>query len=151
MKRLIVFLFIIALVAGGFSFVDKAEAIFMASGVDRVCFVSSTKYDGDFETVQCGDKFFNYCTSEQARENAALVKKADAVQFYAEQDKLENLLRQIHFQELYNETVEGIEICYGYSPCYSSAVLLEGKKVNVQVAKVDGQVIVGFPMIMTGY
>ena len=81
----------------------------------------------------------------------SLVKSADAVQFYAEEAELDAILRKIKFQQLSSENVEGIEVCYGYSPCYSSAVMLDGKKVNVQIAKIDGRVIVGFPMIMTGF
>ena len=151
MKKLIIFLFIISLVAGSLCFVDKGEQIFAVDGVDRVCFVSNSKYDGEFESVQCGEKFFNFCTFDEAKEKVSLVKSADAVQFYAEEVGLDSILRKIKFQQLSSEEVEGIEVCYGYSPCYSSAVMLDGKKVNVQIAKIDGRVIVGFPMIMTGF
>ena len=54
MKKLIIFLFIIALVAGSLGFVDRGEPIFAVDGVDKVCFVSNSKYEGEFESVQCG-------------------------------------------------------------------------------------------------
>lgn len=151
MKRLIVFLFVLLAVSGSFCFVSKIEPIFAVDGVDKVCFVSSAEFGGRFESVKCGDKFFNFCTFEEAKEKASLVKTCDAVQFYAKQSDLKKLLAQIKFQQLSCEEIEGIEICYGFSPCYASAVLLDGKKVNVQIAKVDGNVIVGFPMILTGF
>lgn len=151
MKKLIVFLFIISLVLGSFYFSDNTEQIFAVGGVDKVCFVSNDKFEGEFESVQCGEKFFNFCTFEEAKSKVVLVKDSDAVQFYAEEVELDAMLKQIKFQQLFSEEVEGIEVCYGYCPCYKSAILLDGKKVNVQIAKIDGQVILGFPMIMTGF
>ena len=151
MKKLIIFLFILSLVLGGFCFSGKAEQIFDVEGVDRVCFVSSERYDGEFESVQCGEKFFNFCTFEEAKSKVALVKSSDAVQFYAQQCELAAMLKRIKFQELSSEEVEGIEVCYGYSPCYPCSIMFDGKKVNVQIAKAGGRVIVGFPMIMTGF
>lgn len=150
MKKLIVFLFIIALVVGGFSFEGLSKGIFVAEGIEQVCFVSGKQYE-DFESVQCGEKFFNYCSYEKAKEKAFLVKNCDAVQFYTNEESLKAVLDKINYQQLYSEVVEGIEIGYGYSPCYASSVFIDGKKVNVQIARKDGKVVIGFPMILTGY
>ncbi len=150
MKKLVVFLFIIALVVGGFSFDNRGFGLFEVEGVDNVCFVSGTQYVG-FESVKVGEKFFNYCSFEEAKEKAKCLKECDAVQFYANESNLGTILSKIRFQELYSENLEGIEITYGFSPCYPTSIFLDGKKVNVQVAKKDGRVVVGFPMILTGY
>lgn len=151
MKKLIIFLFIISLVGGSLIFFDKSEPIFAVKGVDEVCFVSGEKLNGEFSYVECGDKIFNFCTFDEAKEKAELLKSADAVQFYADEDKLLDILKKIKFQSLYSEDVDGIEICYGFTPCFADAVIIDGKKVNVQVAKREGRVVLGFPMIMTGY
>ena len=150
MKKLVVFLFIIALVIGGFSFDGLSKGVFVTEGIEKVCFVSGRQYD-DFESIKCGEKFFNYCSYEKAKENLNLVKECDAVQFYADEANLDDVLSKIHFQKLYSETIEGIEICYGYSPNFQTSILLDGKKVNVQIAEKDRQVVIGFPMILTGY
>lgn len=151
MKKLIIFLFIISIVAGSFCFLDKPAQLFDVEGVDEVCFVSGQKCDDAFESVQCGDKFFNYFSFEEAKKQVSLLKELDAVQFYADQTELDGILKKIKFIELSSEQIEGIEIVYGFSSCCDTAVFLQGKKVNVQIAKVDGRAILGFPMILTGY
>ena len=115
MKKLFAFLFIIALVMGGFSFSNRAEGIFAVEGVQKVCFVSGEEFGEEFECVKCGEKVFNFCSYDEAKAKTNLAKKADAVQFYADEKEL------------------------------------DGKKVNVQIVKKDGKVILGFPMIMTGF
>lgn len=151
MKKLFAFLFIIALVMGGFSFSNGAEGIFAVEGVQKVCFVSGEEFGDEFECVKCGEKVFNFCSYDEAKAKTNLAKKADAVQFYADEKELGAMLKQIKFQQLFTEKVEQIEIFYGFSPCFSSSIMLDGKKVNVQIAKKDGKVILGFPMIMTGF
>ncbi len=151
MKKLIIFLFIIALVTGSLTFADKTTQIFDVSGVEEVCFVSDDEFDGEFEHVSCGDKIFNYCTFEEAKKNLALVKQSDSVQFYTDESEIDSILKKIHFEKLSSEEVEGIQISYGYSPSYKKFVYVDGKKVNVQVAKTADGVIVGFPIILTGY
>lgn len=151
MKKLIIFLFIISIVAGSVLFVDKSSQIFDVDGVEEVCLVSTQKSEVATESVQCGDKYFNYFSFEDAKREIENLKDVDAVQFYAEEENLEKILKTIKFIELYSEEVEQLEIVYGFSPCYKSAVLLKGKKVNVQIAKIGGRVVLGFPMILTGY
>ncbi len=151
MKKLIIFLFIISIVAGSFCFLEKPVQIFDVSGVDEVCFVSGEKCETAFETVQCGDKYFNYFSFDEAKKEVSHLKNLDAVQFYADQTELDTILKEIKFVSLLSEQIENIEIVYGFSPLYNKAIYLEGKKVNVQIAKVQDRVILGFPMILTGY
>lgn len=151
MKKMIVFLVLVGLVTASLRFSNPKSQIFDVFGVDKVCFVSDKEFEGEFETVSCGDKFFNFCTFEQAKENALLLKESDAVQFYTDETSTDEILKTVHFQKMSSEMIDGIEIIYGYSPCYSDSVVLDGKKINVQVAKIDGEVVIGFPMILTGF
>lgn len=151
MKKLVIFLFIIAIVAGSVFVSRKDIQIFDVSGVEEVCLVSESKYERASESIACGDKFFNYCSFEEAKKGVSEIKDCDAIQFYTDENQLKGILKTIKFIELYSEEVEGLKLVYGFSACYPSAVMLEGKKVNVQIAERDGRVILGFPMILTGY
>lgn len=151
MKKLVIFLFIIAITISSLQFPRGQSGIFDVAGVNEVCFVANEKFEGEFETIACGEKFFNFCSFQNAKDNANLIKDSDAVQFYTDQDNIEKLLSDIKFQQLSSEEVEGIQILYGYTPYYNSSILLEGKKVNVQIAMTDEKIVVGFPIILTGY
>lgn len=151
MKKLVIFLFIIAITISSIRFSQNKAQIFDVEGVSEVCFVSNEKFEGDFEAISCGEKFFNYCTFENAKENAGLINSSDAVQFYTDQESIEKLLSDIKFEQLTKEEVEDIVILYGYTPYYSSSIFLDGKKINVQIALTDEKVVVGFPIILTGY
>ena len=66
MKKLVVFLFIIALVIGGFSFDGLSKGVFVAEGIEKVCFVSGRQYD-DFESIKCGEKFLTIVLMKKQR------------------------------------------------------------------------------------
>ncbi len=151
MKKLVIFLFIIAITISSLQFPRMEEQIFGVTGVSEVCFVSNEKFEGEFEVVPCGEKFFNFCSFQNAKDNANLIKNSDAVQFYTDQDNIKKLLSDIKFQQLSSEEVEEIQILYGYTPYYDSSILLDGKKVNVQIAMTSEKIVVGFPIILTGY
>lgn len=132
---------------------QEINPLFETSGVEKVCFISSDKHDKEgVEAVICGDKFFNFCSLETAKKYLeSLQKNADGIQFYFEDLNLDKLFKKIKYQPVTKTNLDEMTIYCGYSPYYQSCVMLQNKKVNVQVAVMDGEVVVGFPMILTGY
>jgi hypothetical protein len=133
----------------GFS--SQTNQIFDLCDANQVCFVSDESFEGEFETVECGDKFFNYCTLEEAKNKSELLKNSDAVQLYLDTQNAKDLIKKLNFTQFLTETVSGYEILYGYTPLYPDSIYLEGKKINVQIAWRDESVVVGFPLILTGF
>ena len=153
MKTLIVF--IIIGLCFGFTDFFKVERnpLFELSNVERVCFVSAESYQNkSVEVVPCGDKFFNFCSLSVAKDNLDSFKKnIDGLQFYLNESTLEELVLQLNCQKVETSAIDGMTIYYGYTPYYQDSVYLDGKKVNIQIVLKEGKVVVGFPMILTGY
>ena len=76
---------------------------------------------------------------------------ADSFQFYIENLQLSQLLDILKFEECSCSKLEGLIVYCGYTPYAKKHVVLEGEKVNVQIAVKDDKLIAGFPMILTGY
>ena len=49
------------------------------------------------------------------------------------------------------QNVENYEILYCYTPFVQDAIYIESKKCNMQVVLKDGGMIVGMPIVLTGY
>lgn len=50
-----------------------------------------------------------------------------------------------------SQQADGMDCVYLYSPLLSESVRIDGKIVNMQIAKTDDYLIVGFPLIMGSY
>ena len=46
---------------------------------------------------------------------------------------------------------ENLQVYDCYTPYEKECCYIENKKVNMQVAVIEGQLIAGFPIILTGY
>ena len=150
MKKLVVYLLILVCFGGLFSVKTENNPLFSLEKVESVCFVSSEKSDG-CDVVCCGDMFFNYCSVEQAKEKIDEIKNADGVQFYLADVDLREVFEILKFEEVSKMQVDDLMVYCGFSVYGNKSVLVEGKRVNVQVVAIDNKVIAGFPMILTGY
>ena len=63
-------------------------------------------------------------------------------------EEILNILKATVVQE--NE-IENLRLIYAYSPYYQDSVMVDGKKVNLQLAFDGGNLIAGFPLILTGF
>ena len=153
MKKLLVFILILACCISSVFIKNDINPIFNFSNIDKVCIVSASNFqnDGEIESVACGDKYFNYCSLDVARTKIRELKNDfDAIQFYLS-GNVDEFLNKMKFQLVSTSSIEGIEIYYGYTPYYQDCVFVDGKKVNMQVAVVGESIIAGFPLILTGY
>ena len=153
MKKLIVFLLIISTLFSTMAFKNQENVLFSIEGLEKVCFVCDFEIvEEGVESVESGDLFFNYCVSGLGK---VIYKKyhqrLQALQFYYVDVEAENLIERLKIDVVERGEVEQIEVCFGYSPYLSKSYLLDGKKVNVQLAVTEEFVIVGNPIILTGY
>lgn len=152
MKKIVVFLMILACVCSTLNF--KKSSLFDLEGVERVCFISEKNYQNEeISTVECGNKFFNYCSFSTAKRNIENWKNdLDGIQFYYKDTNLEQILKNLKFQQISEQKLDNLQIFYGFTPYYSDCIVLEGKKINVQiVVSEEGTILAGFPVVLTGY
>lgn len=149
MKKIIVFI----LILGCLSFVayskNGEKSIFDLNNITKVCLVSSEKY-ADAESVECGKKYFNYCSVSTAEE---IIKKAevDAVQVYIEGYSFDKFKQDYNLEIVSSLSIGEMQIINAWSSLFKDSVLIGNEKVNVQIAVCENKLIAGFPMILTGY
>ena len=97
-----------------------------------------------------GDVDFVYLGGDEAKE-AVKKTKVEGLEFYISALTKDEILKLLKATVLSESVVEGMKITYAYSPYYQNSVTLDGKKVNLQIAERDGEIIAGFPLILTGY
>ena len=152
MKKLVVFVLLLACLGATFVFKNEKNPIFSLPA-EEVCFVDEKSYADKFsiETVQCGDLIFNFCSLKDARANVDKIGDFKAVQFYFSSISVDKILDCLKADIISKEEVEGLEIVNAYTPYFSKSVNIKNKKVNLQIALKEGQIVVGFPMLLTGY
>ena len=131
----------------------KEGVLSLVEDANRVCFVSSEKLEvEEVESVFSGDLVFNYCSLGKAKELIGEVQSnLEGIHFEFEEKSEAEILSVFKGEKVYEEVVDGIRIVYCFSPYYQKCITLNGEKVNMQIAFKDSELIVGFPLILTGY
>lgn len=151
MKKIFVFILILVCFVSSAFVKNDINPIFGFDNIDKVCIVSASDLqDDETQSVACGDKYFNYCSLNVAKTKIQECKDFDAIQFYLTED-LEEFFKRMKFETIKTSNIENIDIYYGYTPYYQNCIFMDGKKINMQVAVVDQNIIAGFPLILTGY
>lgn len=153
MKKLIAFVLILACLVPTAFFKMETNPIFEMQGVEKVCFVAEREYlEDEVESVRCGDLYFNYCSLETAKKNFVEFKKyIKGFQFYFKDVALDSILSTLKCEVVTTVEVEGREVLCGYTPYYENNIFVDEKKVNMQVACLENEIVLGFPLILTGY
>lgn len=151
MKKIIIFVFL-AICLSLTSLKNYSIDLLLSDfEVDNICLVTSEKVENeDVEFVVCGNKYFNYCTVDLAKKLINEID-CDAVQLYFDKELFENLKKTLKYQNVKTEKINNLCIFYGYTSFYQDCVYIDNKKVNVQFVLNDNNLVVGFPMILTGY
>ena len=153
MKKLMLFLLVLAcLIPTMFSKVDT-NPLFYLDGVEKVCFVAERKFEVEgVEVVQSGNLYYNYCSLETARENIKdFNRKLRGFQFYFKDCDVQGLLTKLKCEILTTTEIGNMTVLCGYTPYYENNIYVNSHKVNLQIAETEDEVIVGFPLILTGY
>lgn len=151
MKKLAVFcIVVVALILP--DFLVQKQSVLDFDSVKAVSFVtdceSATKFNLDF--VQNGSDAIAQVDVKQASELYQKIQPKCIVLSLDEKDlsKLTNFLNLKHF---YQQNLDDMEIIYGYTDKFEDFTFVDNKKINVQIAVRQGDVVAGFPLIMTGF
>ncbi len=153
MKRVIVFVFLIlCLVMTNLGKLQR-NPLFAIDGVEKVCFISGDSFDAyGVETVKCGELAFNFCSVETARKNLRnFNKNLLGIQFYFSNVQKDDILKSLKSEIVCEEAINKLKVLNCYTPYYQDCIYINGKKVNMQIALSEENIVAGFPVLLTGY
>ena len=148
MKRLIAFILILAPLFGLIGIRNKNE-FWNVDGVSKAIVATKESPDGwdVLETME-----LNYITVKKEDLSQILKNiKAEGIMLFANDSGLNNLLKSLNMLVFKEENVNGMNVVYGFTPKYEDYVLVDGKKINVQIASTRQEHVVGFPIILSGF
>lgn len=150
MKKILVFVFIALMIGLSYFAKDTYNPLFTLAETYKVCLIVKDDGLNEGEIISCGDVDFVYCTKE---EGLNMVKKVPVtgLEFYLKNVSADEILKILKATIIEESEVQEIRLIYAYSPFYQDAVIVDGKKVNLQLAFKGNEVIAGFPLILTGY
>ena len=70
---------------------------------------------------------------------------------YLKNQDLKALQEKLKYKHISQTTLENLTVYCGYSPYGQDSVYVDGQKANIQIAVEKDLIIVGFPLILTGY
>lgn len=151
MKKLAVFIFASFLAILGI--IIPKDNLFSISNVKSYTFVVSAQValEEGLEYVENGeDAIVCVQDKEKAKEiYDSLSPKCLIMEF--DKEDFENVKSFLGISQSFTQQLQDLQILYGYTSLYPESKMIEGKKVNVQMVIKGDELIVGFPMIMTGY
>lgn len=152
MKRIVVFLISIFCLCSPI-FLKGSTSGLVTTGANKVCIISSEEILLDeSEVVQNGNQFYYFFSCDKFESYKSKFKKIDGLNFYFDKDSTqETLIKQFSISQFSTSSSTGMKILTGYTSVYSDFRFVDGKKVNVQIAWAATEVVVGFPLILTGY
>lgn len=147
MKNLVAFLFLTVLLLV-FCYFDFSPTLPFDNAA-RASFVLEEKVEG-YDYVQNGDEYIVEVYSDIERFYQKYSDQIKGFNLYFSEN-VEQIIQTLSGQIYRSQDVEGMKIYYGYTNLYNDFRYVSGKKINVQIAEQEKQVIVGFPLILTGF
>ena len=150
MKRVVFFIVIIAVIVAPM-FASKQE--FDYQGVEKVAVVSTQALQlENAGIIQNGGQNIYSLSVEDYLRQKDLIKDYDGLVFFYPQGTSFEKLKDIwQISWHYKSKMEQMQIVYAFSPLVEDFVFLSGKKVNFQIAWSQSGVMVGLPLILTGF
>lgn len=150
MKKLAVFIFVTILCA--MAVIIPRENALNLSGAKKVTFIVDAQIAADerLDYVQSGSDAIIDVGCENIKEKyEKYAPKSVVFEFDRNQrEYVENFL-SLNFTTLQN--LDDMQIVYGYTQKFDRTELIDGKKINVMIVQKEDSVLVGFPIIMTGF
>ena len=150
MKKLIVFMMIVLMVSLTYFVKNDYNPLFAYAGTTKVCLVVKDGALSEGEIVDSGNVDFVYL-SKEAGLNAVSKVSVEGLEFYLSGAIQEEILALLKASVIKESTIDNINLVYAYTPYYQDSIIMEGKKVNLQLALYGEEIIAGFPIILTGY
>ena len=146
MKRMIAFLIIILLLIG-FKFIDNNFAKYHFQK-----FIVVSKISALYNTpvVKNGNDYY-YAFRDRAVLDEINMNDVEGIIFYFDKSMDINIL--LNEMDFYYKggIVNDIQVFYGYDSDYAEYNLIDNKKINVQIVENSTNIIVGYPMILSGF
>ena len=147
MKRVIGFFVAVILLIGVCVFKENDYALF--NGFSRVIVVS--EQEQLYQNYLINGNQYYYIFDENADVKQLLKQDFVSYNFYYSPDfNIEKFMSNLDFCYQGGD-VEGYKLYYGYYSDFNDFRYVDGKKVNIQIALTQSEIIVGLPLITTGY
>lgn len=153
MKRMIAFFILLLLLfCVKYIDIDKIKEIF---GYDRIVVITDCCYaDLSNEYIKSGDYFYYKLNKEQGKEFLKTQKKykVEGISFYFEKNyDLSYFKNMFKSNFLHGMQIENMKVYYGFCKNFNDYKMVEGKKINLQLAQTEEEWVLGIPMILTGF
>lgn len=131
---------------------DFVSAIGVASDDDT--FIIYSHYVFDDETYDiCGDGYFIYTDYASSRE--ILIRHQDVlgqtIVLRSFDGDIDDIAMSVGAKIVHRDRVEDTEIVFGYNPSLRDYVVIDGARVNVQIATDGDFVKIGYPLILDSF
>lgn len=138
MKKLLLLIFIVAV-----GFIIGSNLFFLAT--------FDLKGDYSVYTSSTPAEEYNLSFTNALFKTITEKESGTSIRFTGNTNDVDGFLSALKCKTVKTENVYGTEIIYAYSPLIHRSVTLEGKKVNIQIAKRGGDIIIGTPLIQGSY
>lgn len=150
MKKLAVFLIVgvLILLVG----IIPRDNVFDLEGIESAKFVmtAAMAQNEGLDFVQSGeDAIVEIKQSDLKEKYQKYSPKSVVLEF--DKGKTQYITDFLNLSLASEQEIDGMKIIYGYTSFYKDSQCVDGKKINVMLVEKDDCVLVGFPIIMTGF
>ena len=144
MKKILL-IFLIIPFAMSFYFRQVDESFLSMDGIDKVYVVTKDKTE-EFNALQTAQ--YNYVLFDEGLNTNKIKPEGFVLYMTKELDELKSDLNLLIDRQ---EVINDMQIYYGYTPLYNDFVISNNKRINTQIVARGDKLIVGFPMILSGF
>ncbi len=147
MKSLIAILFL-PLIFFAISHVETKQELPFASDYAR--FVVNRQIEG-FDCLRNGEQYIIDIYSDIEKFYNSYCNEIVGVNLYFKSLDINQFQKNVNGRIFKTQEVEEMQMYQGYTNLYKDFRYVNGKKINIQIAVKENEVIVGFPLILTGF
>lgn len=148
MKKIIAFLLLFLPIGFLLKANNYPDFIFDIDGIEKICVVTKDEIK-DEQVVETLSYNYVFYSAEQKEK----IKKINAEGYVlylsgVSESKLQNDLKLMILKE---EKILDKQVVYGYTPLCNKTIEINNKKINVEMVIDNEKIIIGFPLILSGY
>lgn len=150
MKKLAVFLIVGVLIS--LVGIIPRDNVFDLEGIESAKFVMTAEaaQNEGLDFVQSGEEAIVEIKQSDLKEKYQKYSPKSVVLEFGK-GKMQYITDFLNLSLASEQEIDGIRIIYGYTSFYKDSQYIDGKKINVMLVEKDDCVLVGFPIIMTGF
>lgn len=112
--------------------------------------LQTKKFGGGYSVYSGGNITDEYTLSSYEVVLQQLKKgnvNGECVRFIGKDKDIDSFINEFNIRVVDEQNLSNIRVVYGYTSRFGEGVTLDGKRVNVQIAKRGGTITIGTPMI----